>query len=661
MPNRPQNPANQKNTGKANRIKKDKSLPNAIRDEKQSLSALLDSIQDEVWFADKDGKFTLVNEAGIKEFSPKLGEEKEVQKLAATLEVYRPDGTPRPVDEAPHLRALRGEIVRNQEEIVRRPATGESHYRLVSAAPVKNGAGKILGSISIVRDITELKRAEQETARLASFPILNPNPIVEMDLNENVLFINPNAQALFPDLQERGSGHPFVSGLKNALFKANTAQREVMAGERWYFQAINRIDELQRLRVYGFGITERKQAEEALLLANASLEQAVQERTSELSQRAAQLRALAGELTLAEQHERSRLANVLHDHLQQLLVAAKFRLTILGRGKDDVVNQAAKEVEQLIDESVAASRSLTAELSPPILHEAGLNAGLQWLARHMADTQGLFVDLELNESGPLPGDTKTLLFQSVRELLFNVVKHANTRSAMVNLQRFDSYLQVTVSDQGAGFDPAAMPAAGEGGRGFGLFGLRERLELMGGTLEIDSHPGQGSRFVLSLPVATSAANEPRRKESPVSPEARLLAAPQYPDPGRKICVMLADDHAIVRQGIANLLADEPDMEVVGQAADGQEAVEMAARLLPDVILMDMSMPKFNGVEATRAISNDCPDIRIIGLSMFEEKERAQAMLDAGAVNYLTKSGPSAELIDAIRKCMVSSHAFAPNR
>jgi DNA-binding NarL/FixJ family response regulator len=113
--------------------------------------------------------------------------------------------------------------------------------------------------------------------------------------------------------------------------------------------------------------------------------------------------------------------------------------------------------------------------------------------------------------------------------------------------------------------------------------------------------------------------------------------------------MLADDHAVVRQGIANLIENEPDMEVVAEACDGQEAVALAAKLLPDVILMDLSMPKLNGVEATRIIHNDWPDIRIIGLSMFVEDDRSRAMRDAGAVNYVTKSGPAKNLIAAIRK------------
>ena len=119
--------------------------------------------------------------------------------------------------------------------------------------------------------------------------------------------------------------------------------------------------------------------------------------------------------------------------------------------------------------------------------------------------------------------------------------------------------------------------------------------------------------------------------------------------------MLADDHAVVRQGIANLLRDQADIDVIGEAADGQEAVELANRLLPDIILMDLSMPKLNGVEATRIIHNDWPEIRIIGLSMFEAADRAQAMRDAGAVDYISKSGPAEALINIIRRNIRQSY------
>jgi DNA-binding NarL/FixJ family response regulator len=140
---------------------------------------------------------------------------------------------------------------------------------------------------------------------------------------------------------------------------------------------------------------------------------------------------------------------------------------------------------------------------------------------------------------------------------------------------------------------------------------------------------------------------PRREDRPVE--------------GRKIRVLLADDHAIVRQGIANMLSDKPYFEVVGEAADGQQAVDLAAKLIPDVILMDISLPELNGVEATRAIHKDHPEIRIIGLSMFEETEKAQAILEAGAVHYMTKSGAADSLIAVIRKYGVPDKEAIRNR
>ncbi len=407
------------------------------------------------------------------------------------------------------------------------------------------------------------------------------------------------------------------------------------------------LDGRQVVLASTLNITERKQAEEELRKAKEELELRVSERTRELAHRADQLRAVAGELTLVEQRERSRLAKILHDHLQQLLVAAKFRVAVLGRSADEVVKLAGKEVEELIDESIKSSRTLTAELSPPILHEAGLNEGLKWLARRMVDTQGLFVDLELQDIGTIPEDSRILLFESVRELLFNIVKHASVRSAIVHLRRYDDCLQIIVSDQGKGFDPASLPPAGEKGRGFGLFVIRERLELMGGRFEIQSSPGQGSRFILIMPVTSPASAMPDPPQQEVPPEPQPVTT-NHAIQEKKIRVLLADDHAVVRQGIANLLEDQPDIEIIAQASDGQEAVDLASKLLPDVILMDMSMPKLNGVEATRLICNERPAIRVIGLSMFEEAERAQAIRDAGAVDYLTKSGPAEVLLHSIR-------------
>jgi CheY-like chemotaxis protein len=181
-----------------------------------------------------------------------------------------------------------------------------------------------------------------------------------------------------------------------------------------------------------------------------------------------------------------------------------------------------------------------------------------------------------------------------------------------------------------------------------LFSICERIGLIGGRVEIDSAPGKGSRLALLLPHRQAPA-------VPLATGSMCTSAgkPQEDidtDQGKAIRVLLADDHAIFRNGLRRLLEDETGIKVVGQANDGQEAIEIAQQLKPDVILMDISMPRINGIEATRIIHREHPDIRIIGLSTYEDQEHAQAMRDAGASGYKNKGCVAFEIVSAIRDC-----------
>ena len=372
-------------------------------------------------------------------------------------------------------------------------------------------------------------------------------------------------------------------------------------------------------------------------------------KNAELQKRADQLSRLASELTLTEQRERNRLARVLHDHLQQLLVGAKFGLESLARHiKNSKHKTAINETYELIKESIAASRSLTVELSPTILHEAGLTAGIEWLVRWMEEKHGFTVELETREDASTDReDIRILLFESVRELLFNVAKHAGVTRAKVCLSRLNDHIQIVVSDEGIGFDPEKLyKSANDAASGFGLFSIHERLELLGGSLKVESAPQRGTKFTLIAPIQKQMIKESVTAD--LQPVAAAIRSTKTVAAGQKMRILVADDHAVVRQGLCTLLQREGDIDVVGQASDGKEAVEMARQLQPDVVLMDFSMPEMNGVDATKIIHSELPGIKIVGLSMYGEADRAKAMLDVGASAYVTKSGEFDKLVKTIR-------------
>lgn len=416
------------------------------------------------------------------------------------------------------------------------------------------------------------------------------------------------------------------------------------------------VDGRQLARAIRYAI-ERKRAEDAfqqangrLLAANEGLEARVEQRTAALKQRTAQFQALAGELARAEEHERRRVAQVIHDDLQQILVAARFNLeTLRARHKGEPCEVELQEVQDLLGESLRVSRSLTADLSPVVLNQAGLGTALRWLARWGLEKHGLTVTLELEEEVEIEAEEiRITLFRAVRELLFNVAKHAQVKSASIRLERTKQGLvRIYVSDSGVGFDPAAVRAREGAAGGFGLFSLRERLESLGGRFEVRSAPGQGSRFTLQAPwsVRLPAPNPAAaaRPSETSAPSPRRAAA------GRPTRILLVDDHAIVREGLLRALQDEADLVVVGQASNGHAALELARQLRPDVVVMDVSMPKLNGIEATRRLTAELPQVKVIGLSMFDDDSHGLAMRRAGAVAFLDKSGPSGNLVAAIRQ------------
>jgi len=217
-----------------------------------------------------------------------------------------------------------------------------------------------------------------------------------------------------------------------------------------------------------------------------------------------QVSELASALTLAEQRERRHIAQILHDYIQQMLYGIQMRTHLVSMDLPATtqpdVHEHMQEINNLVQQAIQATRTLTVELSPPVMRDEGLGAVFEWLAGQMQETHGLVLELDIQTASRAPNeDLHVLLCQLVRELLFNVVKHAHVQQARLSLAEANQQLLITVEDKGVGFDPFKVINQAQIS-GFGLYSIRERLALFGGRLEIVSHPGDGARITIVVPL-----------------------------------------------------------------------------------------------------------------------------------------------------------------
>jgi signal transduction histidine kinase len=211
-------------------------------------------------------------------------------------------------------------------------------------------------------------------------------------------------------------------------------------------------------------------------------------------------------LSLAEERERRRIATGLHDDACQNLVLSKMKLQRLPEPLPQVDLDEIADICETIDRTLESIRGLIFDLSSPTLYRFGLEAAIKELLEDKVKAQGNLRG-SFHDDGaakPLAQDVRVLLFQSVRELLNNVLKHARAHSVTVDIARLDDMVRVTVADDGVGFEKEDIPTGPSRSRGFGLFSIKERLDLIGGRLDIDSQPGRGSRFTLLARLATEA-------------------------------------------------------------------------------------------------------------------------------------------------------------
>lgn len=242
-----------------------------------------------------------------------------------------------------------------------------------------------------------------------------------------------------------------------------------------------------------------KQDLRALLDENECMVRELDAGRQALRERAEDLHRLSRQLGTAEERERRRLAAILHDDIQQLMVGAKFHLEIANRFVSPEGRESYQAARDILAEAIDKTRHLSHDLNPPVLRQRGLLAALRWLAENMAALHHLQVDCDIR-AGREPDDeqVRTFLFRAVNELFFNIVKHAGVDRAGMEVCEVDQLIAVIVTDRGRGFDVEETFKHEQAG--LGLFDIRQRARTLGGQLLIESAPGKGSRFTLCLPL-----------------------------------------------------------------------------------------------------------------------------------------------------------------
>jgi signal transduction histidine kinase len=386
----------------------------------------------------------------------------------------------------------------------------------VAVSPIRDTTGELVGFASIARDISERKRNEEvlrqsEEAFRRTFEAIPDPAYIWMRQADGRLLLDKYNQAavkitkggiknyLGIDAEKLFAGEPdFVAKIRLTLDKGGRQSSEVL----YEYQSTQQSKWLQ--------VDYVKTAESSVMVITKDISER-KEAESKLMAYQKQLQALTSEMMLVEERERRRIASELHDQIGQNLALCKLKVAALEQNLNDkALKGDLTVVRRLLEVSIQDARSLIFDLSPPVLYELGFSAALEWLAERLQEQFRIPIEFESRLKDPeLKSDQQVILFQVARELLMNVGKHSRASQAKIILAREGPFLKLQVNDDGVGFDAARVFAPREPDGGFGLFSMRERLNYLGGGLDVKSKRGQGSQITvkLSLPVAAGAAKE----------------------------------------------------------------------------------------------------------------------------------------------------------
>lgn len=483
-----------------------------VTDRKQTEEALRESEEKFRYLAEQSPNMIFINKKGKVVYANKkcekvLGYKRE--ELCSPDFDFRTLVTPESLDliNDSFIRHLKGEEVQPYDYTI--ISKDGMRIEVINASKLiqYEGQAAILG---IVTDITERKRAEQalreSEERLKILFESAPDTIYLVDSEGRFMDANRAAFELIGFARDEVIGKSLAElDLLSAgqLSKAKENLKKVVTGKLSgpnEYTLKRKDGSLISVEVRTFPV---KIGGKMLTLGIARDITEHKRTEKELLEHQAKLKSLASQLSLTEEFERHRLATDLHDQISQSLVISKIKLDQLRKSStSDEFNRPIEDICNCLGQIIDDTRTLTFDLSYPILYELGFEAAVaEWLTDQIQEKHG--IRTEFVDDGylkPLDDDIRVLLFRNVRELLINVVKHAQANKVRVSIRKVKDNIRVSVEDDGVGFDPVEVTSMAAKRAEFGLFSIRERLEQLGGMIEIDSKPGRGSKITMTAPL-----------------------------------------------------------------------------------------------------------------------------------------------------------------
>ena len=384
------------------------------------------------------------------------------------------------------------------------------------------------------------------------------------------------------------------------------------------------------------------------------------------------LRHLSARLLQLQDEERRRIARDLHDVTGQKLAVLSMALSgLLNRPNANL----DADSQRALTESLAWSKEVAAEirtlsylLHPPLLDELGLSSAVKWYLAGFTSRTGIQMETDIpSDIQRLSPDAEVAIFRVLQESLTNVHRYAESPKAIVRMDVTGEEIKLEIQDFGKGVESsrASSPNGSVARLGVGIQGMTERMRQLGGKLEITSSPNKGTLVSATIPLSSLAAMPAQPATVLVSPlnPASDLAGPTANTLRKRILV--ADDHEMLRRGVRNTLQSELDLEICGEAVDGQDAVEKVKALQPDLVILDINMPGLNGLVALRQILRLRPQTKVLVFSVHDSDQTVKEVHAAGAHGFVSKGKDSQDLLRVVReilsvKSLSASASTIPN-